>query len=104
MMTEIHFISQTGSRRTGQAENGSVMQLAVRLGIHGIEGQCGGSMSCGTCHVRVAPEWIDRVGYASEIERDLLEFEEGYSGLSRLSCQIDIRPDLDGLSVTVMGK
>ncbi len=103
-MTEIHFISQGGDSRTGAAEGGSVMQLAVRLGIPGIEGQCGGSMSCGTCHVRVAPDWIDRVGRASAIERDLLEFEEGFSDLSRLSCQIDIRPDLDGLSVTVMGK
>lgn len=52
-MTTISFITQDGTVKSGQASSGSVMELAVRLGVAGIEGQCGGSMSCGTCHVRL---------------------------------------------------
>lgn len=103
-MARIDFITRDGGRKSGEASGGSVMQLAVGLGVAGIEGQCGGSMSCGTCHVRIPAEWAERLGPAQAIEADLLEFEEGYSELSRLSCQIEITPDLDGLTLTVMGK
>lgn len=103
-MATIHFLTGDGQQKSGQAERGSVMELAVRLGVPGIEGQCGGSMSCGTCHVRLSPDWAARLGPASPIEADLLEFEEGYSPESRLSCQIAIGPEIDGLTVTVMGK
>lgn len=103
-MTTISFITQDGTVKSGQASSGSLMELAVRLGVAGIEGQCGGSMSCGTCHVRLPEDWAARLGPASPIEADLLEFEEGYSPQSRLSCQIAISPEIDGLTVTVMRK
>jgi 2Fe-2S ferredoxin len=103
-MAKVTFIEASGTTREGTAETGTVMALAVAIGVRGIEGQCGGSISCGTCHVRVAPEWLDRAGRPSAFEQDLLEFEEGVSDHSRLSCQIAITPEIDGLTVTVMGK
>lgn len=103
-MARIHFITRNGASLSAEANGGSVMQLAVGLGVPGIEGQCGGSMSCGTCHVKIPPDWASRLGPAQAIEADLLEFEDGYTDLSRLSCQIEITPELDGLTLTVMGK
>lgn len=73
----------------------------MALGVRGIEGQCGGSMSCGTCHVRVDEDWQDRVGLASPAERDLLEFEPNFGPASRLACQIALTEALDGLTLDV---
>lgn len=103
-MARIHFTTRDGTCISVEAFSGSVMKHAVSAGVPGIEGQCGGSMSCGTCHVQIPPEWANRLGPASVIEADLLEFEEGYSPLSRLSCQIEVTQDIDGLTLTVMGK
>lgn len=102
-MAVIGFRQQDGVLITGEASSGSLMALAVERGVRGIEGQCGGYLACGTCHVHIPPEWIDRVGRATLDEITMLEFEPHFSPLSRLSCQIEISPDLDGLVVTIPG-
>jgi 2Fe-2S ferredoxin len=99
----IGFRHHDGTISWGRASTGSLMTLAVELGVVGIEGQCGGYLACGTCHVHIAPEWIDRIGSATPDEVLMLEFEPGFSPLSRLSCQIELSPALDGLIVTVPG-
>jgi 2Fe-2S ferredoxin len=102
-MPVISFQQQDGTITIGETCSGSIMALAVELGVRGIEGQCGGYLACGTCHVHIPPEWIDRVGRASPDEVTMLEFEPSFSPLSRLSCQIEVGPDLDGLVVIVAG-
>jgi 2Fe-2S ferredoxin len=100
-MPTIRFREKDGTIREGTATAGTVMELALRLGVRGIEGQCGGSVSCGTCHVHVPQDWIDRTGAATQAECDMLEFEPGFGPTSRLSCQIDLTPALDGLTLDV---
>lgn len=100
-MARIRFREKDGTIREGEALQGSVMQLALAIGVRGIEGQCGGSISCGTCHVHVPPDWIARTGPAGRDEIDMLEFEPGFGPTSRLSCQIAVTPDLDGLTLDV---
>lgn len=100
-MARIRFREKDGTIREGSAEGGTVMQLAVAIGVRGIEGQCGGSISCGTCHVHVPPEWAAAAGAASRSETDMLEFEPTFSPQSRLSCQIPLGPELDGMTVDV---
>jgi 2Fe-2S ferredoxin len=100
-MPTILFRDRTGTIRQGQADGGTAMDLALRLGVPGIEGQCGGSISCGTCHVHVPPDWLDRTGPATQSEIDMLEFEPTFGPTSRLSCQIALTPALDGLTLDV---
>lgn len=100
-MPQVRFREKDGQIREGSAVSGSAMELALSLGVRGIEGQCGGSMSCGTCHVHVAADWQDRVGPASPVEHDLLEFEPGFGPASRLACQIALTEALDGLVLDV---
>ena len=85
------------------AEEGvSLMELAKRNGIEGILGDCGGGCSCATCHVYVDAGWWDRVGEPDDIEGDLLDMVADVKRAhSRLGCQIKMRPELDGLAVTV---
>jgi 2Fe-2S ferredoxin len=99
----ICFVQSDGSVTHATAHSGSLMELAVALGIKGIEGQCGGYLACGTCHIHIPEEWIARIGSATPDEVTMLEFEPQFSALSRLSCQIDVHPDLDGLVVTIPG-
>lgn len=77
------------------------MEIATEHDVEGIEGNCGGVCSCGTCHVWVEPEWLERVGQASEIERGILNFEDNSNERSRLCCQIEMTDDLDGIVVKV---
>jgi 2Fe-2S ferredoxin len=81
----------------------SVMEVAVRNGVAGIDADCGGSCACATCHVHVDPAWTERTGSPSEMESDLLEFADGVNERSRLSCQIVVDDRLDGLIVHVPG-
>lgn len=77
----------------------SVQDGAIQNFIDGIDADCGGGMSCGTCHVFVDPEWVDRVGPATALEKDMLAAIPGSKENSRLSCQIRMKPELDGLVV-----
>ena len=100
-MTQITFIDAQGTARTVAAEDGStLMEAAVRNAIPGIEAECGGACACATCHVYVDPEWQDRLPAPQSMEEDMLDFAYDVRPTSRLSCQIRIRPELDGLVVT----
>ncbi|MEL6654400.1 MAG: 2Fe-2S iron-sulfur cluster-binding protein, partial [Bacteroidota bacterium] len=83
-MAKITFITQDDQRITLEAASGSVMELAVENNVPGIDGDCGGVCSCATCHVYIAPQDMERVGEADELEKDLLEFDEKVNELSRL--------------------
>ena len=99
-MVKITFIDAEGTARTVDAEVGStVMETAVRNGIPGIEAECGGACSCATCHVYVEKEWEEAVGSPQPMEEDMLDFAYDVRPNSRLSCQIRVRPELDGLVV-----
>lgn len=100
-MTQITFIDAQGTARTVAAEDGStLMEAAVRNAIPGIEAECGGACACATCHVYVDPSWQDRLPAPQSMEEDMLDFAYDVRPNSRLSCQIRIRPELDGLVVT----
>jgi 2Fe-2S ferredoxin len=75
------------------------MECARRANIPGIIAECGGACACATCHVYVDDEWAARVGIANAMERDMLEFAEAVRDNSRLSCQIKVTDQLDGLTV-----
>lgn len=102
-MANITFITPDGQSISLEGSSGSLMQLAVKHKIPGIDGDCGGVCSCATCHVFVDPAFWDKTGPASGIESDMLEFEDHRNAYSRLSCQLDITEALDGLVVRVAG-
>lgn len=82
----------------------SVMELAVAHAILGIEAECGGACSCATCHVFVDADLHPRVGPPGDVEADMLDFADvARRPESRLACQIKLRPELNGLRVTVAG-
>ena len=99
-MVKIVFIDSSGQSREVQAEQGStVMESAVRNGIPEIEAECGGACACATCHVYIEPEWVEATGKPDPMEEDMLDFAFEVQPTSRLSCQIKVRPALDGLTV-----
>ena len=77
----------------------SVMRAAVNNAVPGIDGDCGGACACGTCHVYLDDDWLQKVGEASEIEISLLELASKRTEGSRLACQIEVVPEFDGLVV-----
>ncbi len=99
-MPKITFIDAQGTSRTVEGETGAtVMEVAVRNGVPGIEAECGGACACATCHVYVDEAWTDQVGPAQPMEEDMLDFAFDVRPTSRLSCQIRVRDELDGLVV-----
>ncbi len=83
-----------------EAVSGStVMETAVRHSVPGILGECGGACACATCHVYIDDAWVDAVGDPEAMEEDMLDFALDVRPNSRLSCQIRVRDDLDGLVV-----
>ncbi len=104
-MTTINYVLHDGSVHSVDANNGdSVMIVAVRNDFEGILAECGGACSCATCHVHVAPEWIDKLPEMDDLEREMLDFAEDVDDFSRLSCQIKISDALEGLVVNVPEK
>jgi 2Fe-2S ferredoxin len=89
------------SREVAYAAGRSVMLTAIDNGIPGIEGECGGEMTCGTCHVYVDQGWARRLSAPRRDELDMLDVVEKPTEHSRLGCQIKLNDDLDGLVVTV---
>ena len=99
-MPRIVFVSPTGEERAAEVKSGgSVMEAAVANGVAGIEAQCYGACICGTCHVYVHEAWREKVGDRSEWEGEILAGLPLACENSRLSCQIPLREDLDGLIV-----
>jgi len=82
-------------------EGSSVMENAVRNGVPGIEAECGGACACATCHVYVDAAWTEKVGEPEPMEEDMLDFAVDVRANSRLSCQISMSDELDGLVVRV---
>ena len=104
-MPKITYIDAAGSSRTVEAENGStVMETAIRNSIPGIEAECGGACACATCHVYVDEKWSPVVGKPQPMEDDMLDFAFDVRPTSRLSCQIKVKPELDGLIVATPAK
>jgi len=102
-MPKITYIEESnGSKYDTEAEVGStVMETAIMNGVPGIIAECGGACTCATCHVHVDAAWTEIVGGPSMMEEDMLDFAFDVKPNSRLSCQIKIRDDLDGLIVHV---
>jgi ferredoxin len=97
----IKFIDEYGDVTEGQGEAGdSLLSLGQALGLP-LEGTCEGQMACSTCHVIVEADWFDKLPEASEDEEDMLDFAAGARRTSRLSCQIDLTQEMDGMSVIV---
>ena len=100
-MPKITYIDHDGTERTVEAKNGeSVMEAAIKNSIPGIDADCGGACACATCHVYVDTNFMDKVGEQQEMEKSMLDFAENGQDNSRLSCQITVSDDLDGLRVT----
>ncbi|TXF87917.1 2Fe-2S iron-sulfur cluster binding domain-containing protein [Neolewinella aurantiaca] len=100
-MAKINFITKAGVEMQLEAASGSVMELAVNNSVPGIDGDCGGVCSCATCHVHVAPEDWAQTGAPGDMEKDMLEFDDNASEFSRLSCQMSISDELDGITLKV---
>jgi 2Fe-2S ferredoxin len=101
-MVKVTYIEHSGERHEVDVPLGySVMEGALNNGVPGIVADCGGACSCATCHVYVEPEWRERAGEPGETEDIMLEFAEERDERSRLSCQIKLTEELDGLVVRV---
>jgi ferredoxin len=97
----ITFTDPRGRSVEATAEPGDNLLRAGQAAGLPLEGTCEGQMACSTCHVIVAAEWFERLPPASEEEEDMLDFAAGARRTSRLSCQIDLTADMDGLTVSV---
>ena len=101
-MTKITYIAHDGTRYDVDAANGStVMENAIRNSVPGIEAECGGACACATCHVYVDEAWSAVVGTPEAMEEDMLDFAFDVRPTSRLSCQIRVSDELDGLVVNI---
>ena len=101
-MAHITYIANDGTAYEVEAENGTtVMENAIRNNVPGIVAECGGSCACATCHVYVDPAWTEVTGRPEPMEEDMLDFASDVRPNSRLSCQIRVRDELDGLVVRV---
>ncbi|WP_345723454.1 2Fe-2S iron-sulfur cluster-binding protein [Qipengyuania vesicularis] len=98
---KVHFITSAGDQVDATGEAGeSLLRVAQAAGMP-LEGTCEGQMACSTCHVVVEKEWFDRLPEASEEEEDMLDLAAGVRRTSRLSCQIVLDEELDGLTITI---
>ena len=101
-MPKITIVAHEGKRFEIEAPNGkSVMENAVKNSVPGIEAECGGACACATCHVYVDEAWTAKAGKPEAMEEDMLDFAHEPRETSRLSCQIIVRDELDGLVVHV---
>lgn len=100
-MATVTYITKNGTEITAEDAIGNLMEIALDNDVDGIEGACSGCCSCATCHVRVKPEWLEKTGKATDSELSLLDLEGGADERSRLSCQIEMTDELDGLVVEV---
>ena len=98
----VHFISADGEQSvSAKAAPGDNLLDIGQQADQPLEGTCEGQMACSTCHVIVAPEFFDKLPMASEMEEDMLDLAAGVRRTSRLSCQIDLTQELDGLTVHI---
>ena len=104
-MAKITYIENNGKSHTIDVANGlSVMEGALQNNITGIDADCGGSMACATCHVYVKEEWFDKLPKKEDGEEDMLDMAFEPNKFSRLSGQLTVTDELDGLIVQLPSK
>jgi 2Fe-2S ferredoxin len=97
-MVKVIYVNVKGERRELEGQPGqTAMEIARNAGIDEIYAECGGACACATCHVYVAPEWADKLPKPEPMESDMLDFAVDPRPTSRLSCQIKLSEELDGL-------
>ena len=104
-MPKITYIEHNGKSHTLEVPNGlTVMEGAVQNNISGIDADCGGSCACATCHVYVDEKWFNKLTNKESAEEDMLDMAFELKPLSRLSCQLTVSDELDGLVVKMPSK
>ena len=104
-MPKITYIDYKGKSETIEVSSGlSVMEGAIQNNINGIDADCGGSMACATCHVYVQEKWLNKLSKIEDAEQDMLDMAFEPKKNSRLSCQLIVSDELDGLQVTTPEK
>ena len=104
-MTKIIYIDYQENSKTIDVENGlSVMEGAIQNNVPGIDADCGGGMACATCHVYVEDSWLNKLPAAEDAEQDMIDMAYDPKKNSRLSCQIIVSDEIDGLIVTTPEK
>jgi 2Fe-2S ferredoxin len=99
-MPKVTYIEHNGREHVIEVAVGAtVMEGAVKHNVPGIDADCGGACACATCHVHVDAAWAEKTGKPGGMEESMLDFAEGVSPTSRLSCQIAMTAELDGLIV-----
>ncbi len=101
-MAKITYVEFNGTKHVIEVQPGmSVMEGAVKHNLPGIDAECGGACACATCHVYVDPSWITKTGNRGELEESMLDIACNVQANSRLSCQIRVTEELDGLVVNL---
>jgi len=104
-MPKIIYIENNNKSHTINVHNGlSIMEGAVQNNIPGIDADCGGGMACATCHVYVKEEWFNKLPKKEDGEEDMLDMAYEPNKFSRLSCQVIVSDELDGLVVNIPSK
>ena len=104
-MVKINFIEFDGTEHSVEADDGNtVMECAIKNSVPGIDADCGGACACATCHVYIDKDWLGKTGEATDMENDMLDFAFDVEDNSRLSCQIKVTAELDGLVVKLPEK
>ena len=104
-MSKITYIDTQGNSKTIDVENGlTVMEGAIQNDGPGIDADCGGSMACATCHVYVEEKWLNKLSKTEDAEIDMIDMAFDPKKNSRLSCQLIVSDELDGLTVTTPEK
>jgi len=100
-MPKVVFIDHEGNKREIEAKTGTtIMEAAVQNLVPGIDADCGGACACATCHVYVDEAWFGKLKARDDMEDSMLDFAEEVRETSRLSCQIQLSDELDGIVVT----
>jgi len=100
-MPKVIFIDYEGSQQSVDAQVGqSLMEAAVDNDVAGIDADCGGACACATCHVYIDQDWVAKVGQPEDIETEMLSVAEEVRENSRLSCQVMLTEEMDGIIVT----
>ena len=101
-MAKITYIEHSGKSHTIEVQNGlTVMEGAIQNNVPGIDADCGGSMACATCHVYVKEEWFNKLPKKEDGEEDMLDMAYEPNKFSRLSCQLTVSDELEGLVVSL---
>ena len=104
-MPKITYKDKSGNSKTLEVEKGlTVMEGAIQNNVPGIDADCGGSMACATCHVYVEEKWLSKLPKAEEGEIDMIDMAFEPKKNSRLSCQLIVTDEMDGLVVTTPEK